>query len=102
MKGAQMTVNVLIIVALAIVVLAAILWLFMTQFGAGSEAIDLKGEHSRLCGSFVLSRGCEPGGDTDNIEVEIDGQLRSLTQVCSDIGIIGKDACKESCGCPKE
>jgi len=101
MKGISLGPNVLVLLVLAIILLAAILSLFMTQWGSGSETLDLQAEHSRLCNLFVLSGGCDTG-DTDEVKTDLDNDpstIETLTDVCAKIGINGKVACARSCGC---
>ena len=87
------------------ILLAAILGLLITQFGSGSEHLDMQGEKSKACNILVTSGKCGDLDGTDKVFVDIDtdndvSTRNTLTELCGKMGITTKSQCADSCGCP--
>ena len=101
MKGVSLGPNLLVIIALAIILLIAITSLLMTQWGSGSQTIDVQSEKSRACNLLVTGRCL---ADTDSISVNIDvgndGDTTNdnLLGLCESMGL-DDTGCRASCGC---
>ena len=101
MKGLDLAPNLLVILAIAVIALLAIVGLLLTQWGQGSEALELQSERSRACNILTTSR-CTLG--LDDIDVNIDVGIKgdrsddNLMNLCADAGL-NEENCAKSCGC---
>ncbi len=65
MKGVELPINVLIIVALAFIVLLALLAMYFTGFSPFSSAVGLEGIKNAACGNLTQRQRCM--ADPENI-----------------------------------
>jgi len=111
-KGLELPVNVLVIVAVAVIVLLGIVGLYFAGFLPGSKQIALVSAKNNAC-SELINRGCGTTNATSiyvNYDVNGDGSIDTqdtLLLLCSvNYGVDntttdnGETACKRNvCGC---
>jgi len=68
MKGIELPINVLIIVAVALVVLLAIIAIYFSGFNPFSASINLAGVKNEACREYVQERNCK--GSTNDVQVK--------------------------------
>lgn len=86
--------NLIIILALAVLVLVAILTFFSSQFFSGSGQVDVQKVFGAGCSALRFNYGCEHSKVND---VSIDGT--SLGYACGQKGLIDTVQCAKACGC---
>jgi hypothetical protein len=71
MKGAELPINTIIIIVLAMIVLLAVAALYFTGFGPFSTAVGLEGEKNSACRVLVQEKRCEFATN----EIKFDGTM---------------------------
>ncbi|MBR9682213.1 MAG: hypothetical protein GOV02_00925 [Candidatus Aenigmarchaeota archaeon] len=99
MKGIALPMNYLVIIIIGIVVLVAVSVMFMGFFAEGQEDLKLEEELSKKCNLFVISGGCDIGGDPDDFSISDSSfqNINTLTDLCAQRGILSKADCKDKC-----
>jgi hypothetical protein len=113
MKGAELPINVLIILALAVIVLIAVLLMFYTPFSTGSSTVSLDTAKSQACHSLISGYGCSTTVDLKLIAVynynadddangnmnTLQDNLQALCEHKYQIPATDTAACRKLCGC---
>jgi len=127
MKGISLPINVLVIVAIAIIVLLGLVAMYFTGFGPFTTAVGLEGIKNEACRELVQEKRCtgetrevwiydfDANKDTTNNGGNIFDWTAALADQCGTAAIskdnlaslcacyytIGSEAsCKALCGCP--
>ena len=112
MKGIELPINALIIVALALLVLLGIVALWMSGWGGGSQGITIEAAKAAGCGALMRSAGgcttVDPSiilfdGSTAGVPLfDVPGGADNLQRLCEYYyGVAAADlvACRKVCGC---
>jgi hypothetical protein len=119
MKGIELPINVLIIVAVAIIVLIAVIAMFYTPVNAGGNSVSLDVAKSQACRSLVIGYNCKdlggttPASTTTLQTIKVDGfdvkdkitgadvadTLMNLCEKNYNIGSTDAPSCRKMCGC---
>jgi len=67
MKGLELPINVLIIIALAVIVLIAVVAFFYPSFFSGSQTVGVESAKSSACQVLVTGRNCNI--DTNDVNI---------------------------------
>jgi hypothetical protein len=105
MKGVELPINVLVIVAIAIIVLLGLVALYFLGFGPFSTGVSLQAAKSQGCQALV-NQGC---GDTDiTVSYDVDGSgtideddtLQALMEKSFGCTVDDIACTKRACACP--
>jgi hypothetical protein len=125
MKGVELPINILVVVAIAVIVLLALVALYFIGFGPFSTSISIEGVKNAAC-SELVRRGCVDLTNTIGVNFDADGDGRVggvgtwtfLTSVCNvsppavgagdnlaslcecQYSRTSEAVCKRLCGCP--
>ncbi|MCD6381832.1 MAG: hypothetical protein J7L43_02550 [Candidatus Aenigmarchaeota archaeon] len=94
MKGISLPINAIIIIALGIIVLLALAGWFTSQTRRNETNVMIN-----------LQKGCNLwkadncNTTWSNFNVSIDGQTKTIKNLCESAGAATQDQCKEICGC---
>jgi len=69
MKGIELPINILVIIAMAVMVLLGLVAIYMGGFGGGAGQIQLNSAKTDACQQLIRSGGCGDYGATANILV---------------------------------
>jgi hypothetical protein len=103
MKGVELPINVLVIVAIAVIVLLGIVVLYFIGFNPFSGSISITSLKNSACSNFSLNFDCgrRGGMTTDKIILPTNsygyGNLLALCQ--GQMGAADEAACRQVCGC---
>ena len=118
MKGIELPINILVIIAMAVMVLLGLVAIYMGGFGGGAGQIQLNNAKTEACQELIRAGQCGNASYTSNINVtgfdaNKDGSLNpgtgdNLKTLCvnwygcpSSVGREFVDCChKKVCGCP--
>ena len=105
MKGIELPINVLIIVAVALVVLLAIIAIYFSGFNPFSGAMNIEAAKNEACRRLVQENRCggTPAGIIiTDLDFSYNGDVQdTLDELCQDVFNTANDAkCKQMCGCP--
>ena len=106
MKGVELPINVLVIVAIAVIVLLGLIALYFLGFGPFSTGVSLQAAKSQGCQALV-NGGCTVTVDTIDVSYDVDGD-GIMDDTLEDLMIehfgctsTNVDSCtKKSCACP--
>jgi hypothetical protein len=121
MKGVELPINVLVIVAIGVIVLLGLVVLYFVGFNPFSSSVSATSLKNSACGNFTLAFNCgrtagstitkpsqiclpsntviTPAGSTCTKAMGLYG---SLLDLCATLGISGANAeqqCAATCGC---
>jgi hypothetical protein len=109
MKGLELPVNMIIVIALAVLVLVVIAAFFATQTGSGFNTIALESSFSSACNQLRTAYSCgESGLVGNNIRAQLrpgdsDTKEYTLADLCNMKNLATtppiNNACYRSCGC---
>jgi hypothetical protein len=91
MKGISLTTNTLVVIFVAILVLAVIVYLMLNGSDTG---MDWQAMYELGCLKLIVD--CD--ADLNTIEVESKGERYSLQTICSNLEL-DEDTCRGNCGC---
>lgn len=120
MKGLELPLNMIVVIAIAVLVLTVVAIFFTSQTGSGVDRIAMQGARADLCQKLTAVEGCpgpttSSGGGTrvalgvmQNLETKVgtSSTLKSLWDLCTSLGISSGNQdneinnCLVSCGCP--
>ena len=106
-KGIELPVNVLVIVAIAVIVLLGLVALFMGGFGGFAGNVEVTNAWSNACGNVLSSCGSNHASDSIT-PVGVGGvQVNTFGTLCTALGRnstedanTAKNGCNQRCGCP--
>jgi len=108
MKGIELPINILVIVAIAIIVLIAMIAMFYPAFLGGGAVINSETAKTRLCQIMVEAKKCNVNSETITIsdfDADRDGKTDGGsvwtlgTSTCADAAGTGKDNLASLCEC---
>ncbi|MDD5417186.1 MAG: hypothetical protein PHU12_04385 [Candidatus Aenigmarchaeota archaeon] len=70
MKGAELPMNLLVILVIAVIVLIAVVGFFLGIFGQSSSGLSLEATRNNACQKFVSIGGCSNSSIADSISVD--------------------------------
>jgi hypothetical protein len=105
-KGVELPINILVIVAIAVIVLLGLVALYFVGFNPFSTTAGLEGIKNKACQDLVQTNNC--GVSTTTIQVNYDvngddvvGSTDTLDLLCSKYySRTTEAACKGLCSCP--
>jgi hypothetical protein len=105
MKAVSLPINILVIIAIAVIVLLGLIAMYFTGFGPFTTAVSLEGVKNEACRELVQQYRCDRDLDdilTDNFDVAGDGDSANdnLESLCSIHFNLDAAGCKQMCGCP--
>ena len=85
MKGIELTINILVVVAVAVIVLLGVVALFFSGWFSGTQPMSLEAVKSQACNAAVRM-GCDvTGGVTTLVGITVDyGTANNLDSLCED------------------
>jgi hypothetical protein len=107
MKGVELPINILVVVAIAVIVLLGLIAMYFIGFTPFSTSISIEGVKNAACGELVR-KGCDdltntiltPGFSSDGNTV-IDEATDNLDTLCENFyNRTSETDCKQLCGCP--
>jgi len=104
MKGLELPINVLVIVAIAIIVLLGVVVLYFIGFNPFSGSVSLTSLKSQGCSNFTLNYDCgRRGATTSNINLPGNSYgVTTLQDLCEDylnVTPANTAQCAALCGC---
>ena len=107
MKGVELPINILVIVAIAVIVLLGLVALYFTGFGPFSQTAGQEAIKNQACAALNPREGCtaDPTSININYDVDGDGTMDDWQDFANAFYGCGTDpnpsACaKRICGCP--
>lgn len=107
MKGIELPINVLVIVALAVIVLLGVIALFSGVFGPGSAGIAMSSAWNQACGGITSSCSADHSGNTvTNFKIgtttvhTFGGLCIAMYKNTSPETDTSTNGCNKACGCP--
>lgn len=112
MKGLELPINMIIVVAVALLVLMTVFVFFLGSTGSGLGSIEKANLKNRMCTALSSGYSCNP---TNVNSISVTGYKKSgggivptteatsrvtLLELCQLDGISDAAACARSCGCP--
>jgi len=100
MKGMSLPINMIVIIALAVLILVIITAFTTSQFGGGISSISQESAFAQLCTQY-RGGGCTTGTwQSFSTNVQGAGSL-TLQQICQNKfgASSGEPVCKQNCGC---
>jgi hypothetical protein len=104
MKGIELPINVLVIVAIAVIVLLGLVVLYFIGFNPFSGSVSLTSLKSQGCSNFTLNYDCGRRGANTN-DISLPGNsygVYTLQELCEDyLNVSSGDTagCAALCGC---
>jgi hypothetical protein len=115
MKGIELPINILVIVAIAVIVLLGLVALYFVGFSPFGSSTSLTALKNKACSDFLLNYNCGKNGKMNTTDVTLDSNTLGLpanTLYClcvQKLGITAADcttknaaaeaACRVTCGC---
>jgi hypothetical protein len=81
MKGIELPINALIIIAIAVIVLIALVSMFYPAFSSGNLVLTSEGAKTKLCQIMVEAKGCSVESKTvtiDSFDADRDGYVGTV------------------------
>jgi hypothetical protein len=110
MKGVELPINILVIVAIAVIVLLGLVALYFVGFNPFSTAAGIEGIKNDACRELVQKYNCNPSAglasipvnmDVDGADNTIDIATDNLSSLCNKYySRTSITQCKALCGCP--
>ena len=106
MKGFSLSINMLVLMIIAVIVLIGVLGLYMGAWGPGSKGLTIEAAKSNACRQLINS-GCDPNKlDTIQVGIDLNGDgdktndhLMDLCENEYGCSAGDTDCCLEVCGC---
>jgi hypothetical protein len=101
-KAVELPVNVLVIVAIAVIVLLGLVVLYFIGFDPFSGSISITSLRNQGCGNFTLNYDCgSRGATTSDIILPANSYgVTNLLDLCTQkFGVSGDSECRAFCGC---
>jgi len=102
MKGIELPINVLVIVAIAVIVLLGLVVLYFIGFNPFSGSVSLNSLKNTGCSNFSLNYGCgSRGATTSSISLPANSYgVTTLYALCTGYLNVSTEAqCRQLCGC---
>lgn len=104
MKGVELPINILVIVAIAVIVLLGLVALYFTGFGPFSQVAGQEAIKNQACAELNPREGCtaDPATLSINYDVDGDGIMNDFWQDFANqfYGCTDAACAKRICGCP--
>jgi hypothetical protein len=103
MKGIELPVNVLVIVAIAVIVLLGLVVLYFIGFNPFSGSISLTSLKNAGCSNFSLNFDCGSRGGMTTAGIVLPDNSYGYTNLLAlcqgQLGAANEAACRQVCGC---
>ncbi|MBI2172832.1 MAG: hypothetical protein HYT73_01310 [Candidatus Aenigmarchaeota archaeon] len=98
-KGMELPINMIVIIALAVLILVIITAFTTSQFGGGVSSISQEAAFAQLCTQY-RGGGCTTGWQNFRTNVQGAGSLTLQTICQNKFGTSStEEICKQNCGC---
>lgn len=102
-KGMELPINMIVIIALAVLILVIITAFTTSQVGQGVSSIDVERAFASACTELRTVNNCADA-KVREIKENVQGMgEQTLLQLCERKGLIGTDGlttpCRQACGC---
>ena len=105
MKGVELPINILVIVAIAVIVLLGLVALYFVGFNPFSTTAGLEGIKNKACQALVQTNNCGVATSTIPVSYDVGGDSDATNDFLDDFcatyySRTTESACKALCSCP--